>query len=183
MTTRSKGDYAPHIDFIHTGFAAALLAYPNEPKPPALEFAAKVARAAGRASAVMVLDDWHRGAALARECIGRAAVGLRLTCSRAYDLGGRLPVIARLAVSGATDAEMDDLEPPELEAWDLLCAFDANIAEMGDPDLEMERNDPDEWEQIAGDDEQDAVLSRLRWADDGRGGRVLVSSPWEDCPE
>lgn len=169
MTARKPSAYAPNVDAISRGFSATLLAWPDPPTAPTEDFAARCARAAGRESALFELDDWHRGVALARECMLRAFAGMR-------DVG-RLPKIARLAVSGATDLELEDWSAEEIEAWDLLCTFEANVSETGDPDLSTDPAGEDD-EQHAGDDEQGAVLSRLRWETiDGR--RVLTSAPWE----
>lgn len=170
MTARKSSAYAPNVDAISRGFSATLLAWPDPPTAPTEDFAARCARAAGRESALFELDDWHRGVALARECMLRAFAGMR-------DVG-RLPKIARLAVSGATDLELEDWSAEELEAWDLLCTFEANVAECGDPDTCAPVEAAEAIEDDLGDDEQGAVRSRLRWETiDGR--RVLTSAPWE----
>ena len=190
MTARKISVFAPSVDEIWRGFRDALLAHPEDPQPPTPEQAQRTARACGRESVVLQFDDWHRGVVLARDCLARCRAGMqprRETSPFVHSHEGSLRAIAQRVMYGEGGDNLggipdEDLYPDDLEALDLLREFSANIAETGDPDLSTDPAGDDD-EQIAGDDEQGAVLSRLRWADDGRGGRVLVSSPWEDCPE
>jgi len=182
--------YAPSVDETWRGFRAALLSYPEDPQPPTLEQAQRAARACGRESAVLQLDDWHRGVALARSCLARCRAGMqprRETSPFVHSHEGSLRAIAQRVTYGEGGDNLggipdEDLYTDDLEALDLLHEFLANVSETGDPDLSTDPAGEDD-EQHVGDDEQGAVLSRLCWADDGHGGRVLVSAPWEECPE
>ena len=173
MTARKSSAYAPNVDAISRGFSATLLAWPDLPTAPTEDLAARCARAAGRESALFELDDWHRGVALARECLERAFAGLPASCSVE-----RRAKIASNAAPVVSDPELEDWSAEELEAWDLLCTFEANVADCGDPDTCAPVEAAEAIEEDLGDDEQGAVRSRLRWETiDGR--RVLTSAPWE----
>lgn len=179
--------FSPSVDAVARGFGAALRAYPDAPTAPTSEWANRCAKSAKLESGVLYLDDWHRGVALALDCLARCHALLqprRETSPFVRSHEGSLRAIAaRVGETGDGGVLDEDLYTDDLDALELLVVMFDNVQETGDPDTYQCPEAADEIENELGDDEQAAVLSRLQW-ETVSGTRVLISSPWEgESPE
>ena len=127
-----------NLDAIQMGARAAVAAYPDEPDD-------RVAMPPRSAHAVLWMDDWWRGATLARdlcERVDRMISGVSI--SRHVTSPEQKRRRVRELAFGATDEELAELTYEQVDAWDALSTGLLTLEETGDPTRDNCRCDSDQ---------------------------------------
>lgn len=115
------------LDAIRAGVLACLRSYPVLTAGPA------IALRPAETHTLAWVDDYSKGAELARASLLRASVNVRPATVKLAGL------VLREMEDGPVDpAELEALPDPEREAWDALLVLLDNLLRTGDPDTTAE---------------------------------------------